>query len=131
VPTGRGAAINLLSAEEFESVFETLYQTSRRVKFDIKTTEAQHYRRFLIQQRTKEKAKGTAPAPSVSATSDGIGRAPRGINDGKGFVFISHLGKVFPSGFLPVAAGNIRTQSLTDLYRNSPLFISLRQTKNL
>jgi hypothetical protein len=44
-----------------------------------------------------------------TSTPDGIGRAPRGINDGKGFVFISHLGEVFPSGFLPVSAGNIRT----------------------
>jgi len=64
-------------------------------------------------------------------TADGIGRAPRGINDGKGFVFISHLGEVFPSGFLPVSAGNVRKQSLTDLYRHSPLFVSLRDSKNL
>ena len=52
VPTGRGSAIDLISAEEFEQVFEKLYETSRRVKFDIKSTEAQHYRRFLLQRRT-------------------------------------------------------------------------------
>jgi radical SAM protein with 4Fe4S-binding SPASM domain len=51
-----------------------------------------------------------------------------GINDGKGFVFISHLGEVFPSGFLPVSAGNVRSESLADLYRNSPLFRDLRNT---
>lgn len=134
VPTGRGSAIDLISAEEFEQVFEKLYETSRRVKFDIKSTEAQHYRRFLLQRRTEEKRKGNGqslPPMLGTSTTDGIGRAPRGINDGKGFVFVSHLGEVFPSGFLPVSAGNVRKQSLTDLYRHSPLFVSLRDSTNL
>src|ERR1019366_2505940 len=134
VPTGRGSAIDLISAEEFEQVFEKLYETSRRVKFDIKSTEAQHYRRFLLQRRKEKKRKGTGqslPPMLGTNTADGIGRAPRGINDGKGFVFISHLGEVFPSGLLPVSAGNVRRQSLTEIYRRSPLFVSLRDSKNL
>ena len=133
VPTGRGSDISLISADEFEQVFEKLYTTSQRVKFDIKSTEAQHYRRFLLQRRTEEKRKGNAPAIAMLGTStpDGIGRAPRGINDGKGFVFISHRGEVFPSGFLPISAGNIRKESLAKIYRESPLFTSLRDTSNL
>jgi AdoMet-dependent heme synthase len=135
VPTGRGSTLDLISAEEFERVFEKLYETSRRVAFDIKSTEAQHYRRFLLQRRTEEKRKGNRDLSSLriggTGTPDGIGRAPRGINDGKGFVFISHLGEVFPSGFLPVSAGNVRRQSLTELYRQSPLFMSLRDSSNL
>ena len=111
--------------------------------FDIKSTEAQHYRRFLLQRRTEVRRRAQRPAPAFSRipqyaqmplgmeTPDGIGRAPRGINDGKGFVFISHLGEVFPSGFLPVSGGNVRKQSLTEIYRNSPLFRSLRDSKNL
>lgn len=143
VPTGRGSDIALLSAEEFEQVFDKLYQTSRRVLFDIKSTEAQHYRRYLLQRRTEARRRGEradesfprmpqlSHVPSGNDTPDGIGRAPRGINDGKGFVFISHLGEVFPSGFLPISAGNVRKESLSDLYRNSPLFRSLRDSKNL
>lgn len=143
VPTGRGSDIALLSAEEFEQVFDKLYQTSRRVLFDIKSTEAQHYRRYLLQRRTEARSRGEradesfprmpqlSHVPSGNDTPDGIGRAPRGINDGKGFVFISHLGEVFPSGFLPISAGNVRKESLSDLYRNSPLFRSLRDSKNL
>jgi MoaA/NifB/PqqE/SkfB family radical SAM enzyme len=113
-------------------LFEKLYDTSHRVSFDIKSTEAQHYRRYLLQRKAEEKRKGNrqVPAPPVRSAGDGIGRAPRGINDGKGFVFISHLGEVFPSGFLRVSAGNVRKQSLTEIYRHSPLFISLlRQRK--
>jgi AdoMet-dependent heme synthase len=133
----------LLSAEEFEQVFEKLYQTSLRVFFDIKSTEAQHYRRYLLQRRTEARRLGQQPDetfhrvpqfdPAAMATdaSDGIGRAPRGINDGKGFVFISHVGEVYPSGFLPVSGGNVRRNLLADIYRNSPLFQSLRDSKNL
>ena len=135
VPTGRGQSIDLISAEEFEQVFEKLYQTSRRVKFDIKSTEAQHYRRFLLQKRTEARRSGQPEAGMAkvfgATSADGIGRAPRGINDGKGFVFISHLGEVFPSGFLPVSAGNVRKHSLSELYRHSPLFVALRDSANL
>lgn len=136
VPTGRGQTVDLISADEFEQVFEKLYETSKRVLFDIKSTEAQHYRRYLLQKRTEIRKQGAVPGERMPhflgvASEDGIGRAPKGINDGKGFVFISHLGEVFPSGFLPVSAGNVRTQSLADLYRNSPLFKALRDTANL
>ena len=143
VPTGRGQSIDLISAEEFEAVFQKLHKTSQRVVFDIKSTEAQHYRRFLLQRRTEMRRRSQDPAstfqrfpqyadvPMGMETPDGIGRAPRGINDGKGFVFISHMGEVFPSGFLPVSGGNVRKQSLREIYCNSPLFRSLRDSKNL
>ena len=135
VPTGRGQSIDLISAEEFEQVFEKLCETSRRVKFDIKSTEAQHYRRFLLQRRTEARRSGQADAAMAkvfgATSADGIGRAPRGINDGKGFVFISHRGEVFPSGFLPLSAGNVRRHSLAELYRRSPLFLALRDSANL
>ena len=142
VPTGRGQNIGLLSAEEFEQVFERLHETSQRVLFDIKSTEAQHYRRFLLQRRTEAKRRGEEPGPVFGRfpqpaqmpigmqSGDGIGRA-MGINDGKGFVFVSHLGEVFPSGFLPISGGNVRRQSLADIYRNSPLFRALRDSKEL
>ncbi len=35
VPTGRGSAADLISAEEFEQVFAKLYQTAQHAKFDI------------------------------------------------------------------------------------------------
>jgi radical SAM protein with 4Fe4S-binding SPASM domain len=130
VPTGRGKLNDLLSAEEFEQVFAKIYKLSKTASFDIKTTEAQHYRRFVLQQRAVERATGTRPAEQEKV-NDAIGRAPRGLNDGKGFVFISHTGEVFPSGFLPESAGNIRRQPLRKIYRESPLFLNLRDTSKL
>jgi radical SAM protein with 4Fe4S-binding SPASM domain len=60
-----------------------------------------------------------------------ITRAPKGVNEAKGFVFISHIGDVFPSGFLPMKAGNVKKESLVDIYRTSDLFTRLRNSANL
>jgi radical SAM protein len=130
VPTGRGKLNDLLSADEFEQVFAKIHRLSMTASFDIKTTEAQHYRRFLLQHKADEKT-GSLERLQHQKVVDSIGRAPRGLNDGKGFVFISHVGEVFPSGFLPVTAGNIRGESLASIYRESPLFRSLRDTSKL
>jgi AdoMet-dependent heme synthase len=130
VPTGRGKLDDLLSANEFEAVFEKLHQLSKTATFDIKTTEAQHYRRFVLQKRVAEKRAGIAEV-QTAVSPDDIGRAPRGLNDGKGFVFISHRGEVFPSGFLPLSAGSVRNDSLANIYRNSPMFRDLRNTARL
>ena len=131
VPTGRGKLNDLLNGDEFEQVFAKIYELSKSASFDIKTTEAQHYRRYLLQQKVAERKAGTPSQQFRNKEADAIGRAPRGLNDGKGFVFISHTGEVFPSGFLPLTAGNIRQRPLADIYRESPLFRSLRDTSRL
>lgn len=130
VPTGRGKLNDLLSADEFEQVFARLHSLSKTASFDIKTTEAQHYRRFLLQQHAAGRRAGT-PSDAPERVADAIGRAPRGLNDAKGFVFVSHKGEVYPSGFLPLSGGSIREQSLADIYCNSPLFRALRDTTRL
>jgi len=56
---------------------------------------------------------------------------PKGVNDGRGLVFINHHGDVYPSRFLPLSAGNITTQSLADVYGDSSLFVSLRDSSRL
>ena len=132
VPTGRGKLDNLLSAEEFETLFARLYKLSQRVCFHIKTTEAQHYRRFVMQRQVADrKTQSGAGLRGPVTVEDTIGRAPRGLNDGKGFVFISHTGEVMPSGFLPMSGGNVRQQSLRRIYQDSALFQRLRDPDRL
>jgi len=58
-------------------------------------------------------------------------RAPRAVNDGNGFVFISHIGEVCPSGFLPLVCGNVRERPLADIYRHHPTFVALRDPERL
>ncbi|MGC9224781.1 MAG: TIGR04053 family radical SAM/SPASM domain-containing protein [Terracidiphilus sp.] len=144
VPVGRGQLDDLLSGEEFEQVFGKIYELSRRANFQIKTTEAMHYRRYLLQHNLEERKMGHGHpgghphgvayepgAPTADATSRNRAWATRRVNDGKGFVFISHVGNVYPSGFLPIHAGNIRETPLAEIYRNAPIFKALRDTSRL
>ena len=142
VPVGRGQLGDLLSGEEFEQVFGKIYELSQRVSFQIKTTEAMHYRRYLLQHNLRERRMGhghprgkpaeyEAGAPTADAETRTHGWATRRVNDGKGFVFISHMGNVYPSGFLPIHAGNIRQTPLAEIYRSAPIFKALRNTSRL
>jgi radical SAM protein with 4Fe4S-binding SPASM domain len=152
VPVGRGQQADLLSGEEFENVFGKIYELSHRVSFQIKTTEAMHYRRYLLQHNLEERkmghghggasggpmpakmaaALGYEPgAPTADAQTRTASWATRRVNDGKGFMFISHVGNVYPSGFLPIHAGNIRDTPVAEIYREAPIFKSLRDTSKL
>ncbi|HWB95611.1 MAG TPA: TIGR04053 family radical SAM/SPASM domain-containing protein [Bryobacteraceae bacterium] len=123
IVTGRAAEADDLLAEEYEQVFEFMYKLSRTAPFGIKTTEAMHYRRYVAQRMKEEHGAGTQ---SESAKS--VAWRTAGVSDGKGFVFVSHTGEIFPSGFLPITAGNVLNESLPDVYRNSELFRTLRDT---
>lgn len=86
----------------------------------------------MLQQQVLEKQTNSPGAAKASVrVADSIGRAPRGLNDGKGFVFISHVGEVYPSGFLPISGGNVRQQRLSQIYRDSPIFKQLRNPEEL
>ncbi len=124
IVTGRAERRDDLTAEDYERVFEFLYRVSLRAPFDIKTTEAQHYRRFLAQK--KKVSRMAPPAPAAGAIA-----RQAGIYDGMGFVFLSHSGEIYPSGFLELSAGNVRQVPLAVAYRHSELFRTLRDTSRL
>lgn len=130
VPVGRGEDLSYLTAKQCEEAFAILYQIHKESPFIIKVTEAPHYRRYVAQQEGSE-----TQLPKRLRQSEGpggtMGRAPQAVNAGRGFVFVSYKGEVFPSGFLPISVGSVRTESLVDLYRNTPLFLDLRDTSKL
>jgi len=55
----------------------------------------------------------------------------KGCLAGTGVCFISHEGEVYPCGYLPVIAGDLRKQSLSDIWQNSVVFGHLRHTDEL
>ena len=137
VPTGRAQARDVASAEEFEDVFQRMYELSMTAPFDIKSTAAPHYRRVILERQVAERRARTrteAPEPLTAGVgfslADGVGRA-KGVNDGDGFLFISHTGAICSSGFLPLAGGNVRTSDVVEVYRNSPMFRELRDRSRL
>jgi radical SAM protein len=130
-----------LSARQLESLFHWLYDLEKSASFDVTPREGYHYRRVLLQRRAAEagitvedllcdvEKKHSTPADvRTSPKANRILRAPLGVNDGKGIVFISHQGDVQPSGFLNLVGGNFRRESLASVYRNSPLFLRLRDS---
>ena len=122
IPVGRAAADQGLTATEIETVLEWAAELSGRVSFPIKTTEAPHYQRVLARR-----AHATRAHRAVRSASDGVGRAPRAVTDGNGFVFVDHVGNICPSGFLPLPAGNVRRDDLAAVYRDDPMFRALRE----
>jgi radical SAM protein len=133
VPTGRAQAESMISPEQHEKVFNWLYDLSKNAPFDIKSTAAQMYRRVAIQRKRAEQS-ADQPVTFQGAGfqyADGLNRPTKGVNDGNGFLFISHVGDIQPSGFLPITAGNVRVDDIIDVYRNAPLFKDLRDATKL
>ncbi|MBI4840630.1 MAG: TIGR04053 family radical SAM/SPASM domain-containing protein [candidate division NC10 bacterium] len=155
VPTGRGRKEDGVSAQEYEEILNDLVDLSRSVPFGIKTTEAPQYRRVVLERGRgirwdgRLRAESRDPSHRPRAMCDGcpraegetrrefgfqtdaIGRAPKGVNDGNGFVFVDHVGNIAPSGFLPITAGNVRTDDLVEVYQQHPIFQELRDAEKL
>ncbi|WP_428939022.1 TIGR04053 family radical SAM/SPASM domain-containing protein [Fontivita pretiosa] len=135
VPTGRAGADLRLDAEQCEQVFQRLWLGSQRLGLPIKTTEAPHYRRFILQQQRRLRSAAGDGALSDTAAgaarSRGIGPGQIGTNDGKGIMFISHIGEIFPSGFLPICCGRFPLDSVVDVYQNAATFRALRDASGL
>lgn len=137
VPTGRGQIDACITPAEHEKVFRWLYQLSKTAPYDIKTTAAQHYRRVVLQEKARDHVieKGEiryedSITTDFASMHDGLKRAPKGVNDGNGFVFVNHIGDVMPSGLLPIVGGNIRETPLAEIYREAKVFKDLRQPDN-
>ncbi|HLK11361.1 MAG TPA: TIGR04053 family radical SAM/SPASM domain-containing protein [Candidatus Binatia bacterium] len=134
VPVGRGAALAGLAPAQCEALFAVLHAVQERSHFVVKVTEAPHYRRYVA-QREAPGAGVDGAMPRLLRRSEGpgqtVGLAPRGVNAGNGFAFVSHTGDVFPSGFLPLCAGNVRERPLAEIYRSAPLFRALRDPDRL
>lgn len=118
IPVGRGLAEQRILPAQYEDAFERLWFHAQRQPFAIKTTEAHHYRRFVLQQRGD-------PLRAREDTS-AVQRAPLGVNDGKGCMFISHIGEYQPSGFMPLVCGRFPRDSAVEAYQGHPVFRSLR-----
>ncbi len=120
ISVGRGrTGLRELGAVETERLFRWLDGLSLLVPYAIKTTEAMHYRRVVVKQMRRR----GLDDEDIAHTPSGQGF---GIRDGNGIMFVSHTGDVFPSGFLPLSAGNVQRENIVVLYRSHPVFTSIR-----
>lgn len=124
VPGSTEERDQMLDAQQTEQVFAQLYAGSGRVHFQVKTSEGQHYQRYILQQRARE-------SKTRFLESEAVRYAANRVNDSREFIFIDRTGEVYASRFLALSAGNVTKHGLSQLYCESPLFASLRDSSKL
>lgn len=131
IPVGRGVEEVRITAPECEIAFEKLWHHARTKPFGVKTTEAPHYRRYVLQHGGNPLAGPTSGGhPGQGSVDAGpakrVHRAPLGVTDGRGVMFVGHNGEIFPAGFLPVVCGHAPRDSVVETYRSHPTFRALQ-----
>ncbi len=127
VPVGCGVEIaetDMLSSEKYEETLHWFYKRSKEMKMEFKATCAPHYYRIIREEAKKENRK-------VNFEQDGMAAMTRGCLAGSGVCFISHVGDVQPCGYLPMKAGNVLNEPFENIWKNSELFNSLRDIRQL
>ena len=124
IPVGRGRLLGGLDPVRAERVLHWVLDLTPRVPFAVTTTEAMLVRRVAVQRLRRQGWTDEA----IRQTDLGRGF---GVNDGRGIVFVSAEGWVYPSGFLPLPAGNVRQGDLVAIYRDSRLLRALRDPTSL
>jgi radical SAM protein len=141
IHTGRGAEMEDIEPWEYEEVCHFLYEASQYGVL-VRTTEAPFFRRIVLQRAQATGEPPVTPGTLLRKLRTRLAEIPgepsgesstRGIvtGDGRGIVFINHRGDVYPSGYLDLSAGNVRREGLVSVYRNAPLFRSLRMPGRL
>ncbi len=138
IRTGRGASLESLKPSECEEVMHFLYDASQ-YGVPVRTAEGPNFRRVRIERqrqvgpptgelyqrlsaRLRALEGNPAAQPSVKVTQTG---------DGRGIMFVSHDGEVYPSGFLPIRTGKVPEDNLVSIYRSNELFAGLRNPSKL
>ncbi len=139
VPVGRGTEVTELTPMECEDVAHFLVDASG-YGLVVRTVEAPFFRRVVVERREDDSA-DVAEAFSLGPLYRNLASRLRarlgdrrqrskahtvGTRDGKGIIFVAHDGEVFPAGFLPIGLGNVREESIVELYRSHPLLREIR-----
>jgi radical SAM protein with 4Fe4S-binding SPASM domain len=154
------AAEQMVPADEYERILNWFYDRSLEGGIELKATCAPHYFRVMRQRRAAERrAAASAPAAKSPGAEigpteitmpgstgialhshparaghghpNGMSAVTKGCLAGTGVCFISHVGEVYPCGYLPVMAGDLRTQTFAEIWENSPVFLTLRDDDGL
>lgn len=153
VPVGCGVQIaetNMLPAEEYERVLNWMYDKSRERALHLKATCAPHYFRVMRQRAAAEHvhidathshgkpehgpARGSGrghPGGHGNGGGRNMAAMTKGCLAGSAICFVSHTGEVFPCGYLPVSAGNVKREPMREIWEHSEVFGRLRDVEQL
>lgn len=120
-----------IDAREAEEILKQMSAISFTSGFELKTTSAPHFRRVLLETIFTCKIEIEQHELTPLMRLGALLRSYKSENDGKGMLFISQSGGIFPNDLLPISAGNLSEKSLLEIYRNSTLFNALRNPLSL
>lgn len=136
IKTGRGIDREDLDPGDYEDVFNYL-EFASRYGISVRTVEAPFFRRILKEREKTEYKGGDLYNSLVEDTLKLLGKPgvrsgghTSQTRDGKGIIFVSHNGDVNPSGFLPIKLGNVKENTIVDIYRNNETLVKLRDSGN-
>jgi len=138
VPVGCGVEIadeQMISPRQYEEVLNWFYDKDQEGLLELKATCAPHYFR-IVRQRTAAEKRQAPPSQKRrqvvgAAASSDLYAMTKGCLAGTGVCFISHKGEVFPCGYLPLSAGNVRQQPLQEIWEGAKIFNELRDPELL
>lgn len=143
VKVGRGADVAELHPAQNEDVSHLLVDASR-YPLIVRTVEGPFFRRVVASRRALGDDEDPIEAFDLGPLYRRLAgilrgrlgepiRSPRaqssGTRDGRGIIFVAHDGEIYPSGFMPLALGNVREQGIVDVYRSHPLLRSIRDAR--
>lgn len=155
VPVGCGVEIaddQMVPADEYEKILHWFYDREKEGLMELKATCSPHYYRVRKQRQVLERraVQSQMEAPHPRATGADLkphaarisppgqksrhpqmGAVTKGCLAGSGVCFISHRGEVFPCGYLPVCAGDLKHQKFAEIWEDSQVFQALRNPDNL
>jgi radical SAM protein with 4Fe4S-binding SPASM domain len=130
VPTGRGKFIveNDLSPQEREDLLVMMYNKLKETNVEILTTAPQYARIAL--QNCRQGGPIVVPThfsnPEVNGSLFNLTEFIGGCGAGRFYMAIRANGDVEPCVFFPLKVGNVRTDDLGDIWKNSKVFEDLR-----
>ena len=131
VPVGCGLTIaeeQSVQGKEAERILNWFYDRSLDSGLELKATCAPQYYRIMRQRRAEARRAGEL-LPELA--TEGMHATTRGCLAGSAVCFISHRGEVFPCGYLPVPAGDLRKGRFREIWEQAQVFQDLRETDHL
>jgi AdoMet-dependent heme synthase len=146
VPTGRGQFVSDMTPAQYDEVLTALYRIQR--KYDrrmlVNAKCAPHYVKTVLENAVppvSEQAgaengpmttdagqgQGSSAFSRIRTYSGGAGGCPAGTH----YMGIRPNGDVTPCPYLPVFAGSLRREKLSDLWASSELFTGIRHRASL
>ncbi|NHV97046.1 MAG: TIGR04053 family radical SAM/SPASM domain-containing protein [Thaumarchaeota archaeon] len=147
VKVGRGVEVEDLTPQEYEDTLHFLFD-ALSYGVNVRTVEAPFFRRVIILTRSKSDTKNAGVEEIIQKYGLGnlykklaakleelghmkiqnvnVGIRRPATRDGYGVIFIAYNGDIYPSGFTPLKLGNVKDESIVDVYRSNKILQTIR-----